>query len=66
MTVIHMPPPKKKEKDYKPSPFDISKEMHKMQERISALEDELVSLIMYVESTTSFDMTKSRNLLNGD
>lgn len=66
MTVIKMTPPKKKEEDYKPSPFDISKEMHKMQERISALEDELVSLIMYVESTTAFDMTKSRNLLNGD
>ena len=66
MTVIKMTPPKKKEEEYKPSPFDMSKEMHKMQQRIIALEDELASLLMFVESTTTYDMTKTRKILNGE
>jgi len=66
MTVIKMTPPKKKEEEYKSHPFDISKEMHKMQQRIIALEDELASLLMFVESTTTYDMTKTRKILNGE
>jgi len=66
MTVIKMTPPKKKEEEYKPNPFDMSKEMHKMQQRIIALEDELASLLMFVESTTTYDMTKTRKILNGE
>jgi len=66
MTVIKMTPPKKKEEEYKPSPFDMSKEMHKMQQRMIALEDELASLLMFVESTTTYDMTKTRKILNGE
>jgi len=66
MTIIKMTPPKKKEEEYKPSPFDMSKEMHKMQQRIIALEDELASLLMFVESTTTYDMTKTRKILNGE
>ena len=66
MTVIKMTPPKKKEPEYVPTPFDMSKEMHKMQQRIIALEDELASLLMFVESTTTYDMTKTRKILNGE
>ena len=66
MTIIKMTPPKKKEEEYKPTPFDISKEMHKMQQRMIALEDELASLVMFVESTTTYDMTKTRKILNGE
>jgi len=66
MTIIKMTPPKKKEEEYKPSPFDMSKEMHKMQQRMIALEDELASLLMFVESTTTYDMTKTRKILNGE
>jgi len=66
MTIIKMTPPKKKEEEYKPTPFDISKEMHKMQQRMIALEDELASLLMFVESTTTYDMTKTRKILNGE
>ena len=66
MTIIKMTPPKKKEPEYVPTPFDMSKEMHKMQQRIIALEDELASLLMFVESTTTYDMTKTRKVLNGE
>jgi len=66
MTIIKMTPPKKKEPEYVPTPFDMSKEMHKMQQRIIALEDELASLLMFVESTTTYDMTKTRKILNGE
>ena len=66
MTVIKMTPPKKTEEEFVPTPFDISKEMHKMQQRMIALEDELASLLMFVESTTTYDMTKTRKILNGE
>jgi len=66
MTIIKMTPPKKKEPEFVPTPFDISKEMHKMQQRMIALEDELASLLMFVESTTTYDMTKTRKILNGE
>jgi len=66
MTVIKMTPPKKQEPAFVPTPFDISKEMHKMQQRMIALEDELAALIMLVENTTTYDMTKFRKVLNGD
>ena len=66
MTVIKMTPPKKKEPEYKPTPFDISKEMHKMQQRMIALEDMLATVIMFAESATAADMTEARKVLNGE
>ena len=65
MTVIKMTPPKKKEEEYRPTPFDISKEMHIMQQRMIALEDALAELIRYVESSSlAVDAAKYRNILN--
>jgi hypothetical protein len=66
MTVIKMPSPKKKEPEFVPSPFDISKEMHKMQQRMIALEDMLATVIMFAESATTADMTEARKVLNGE
>lgn len=64
MTVIEMPKPKKKEAEYQPTPFDISKEMHAMQQRMNALEDALAELIRHTESAMVIDLSKYRKVLN--